>query len=225
MNIILFGGTGMIGSAVLAECLEDPRVERVLSVGRRPVGVGHPKLSELILSDLFDYEAYRDRLTGYDGCLFCLGVTAVGKNEAEYRRLTFDLTLAAARPLVDLNPGMTFCYVSGEGTNRGGRAMWARVKGETEDALMELPFEAVYLFRPGYVHPERGVESKTRVYRAIYAVFTPLYPVLRRVFPGFVTTSGILARAMIEAVAGGYEKNVLRSRDFQVLAARDQFAL
>lgn len=220
MNIILFGATGMIGSAVLAKCLEDPRVEQVLSIGRRPVGISHPKLSELILTDLYAYEPYRDRLTGYDGCLFCLGVTAVGKSEAEYRRLTYDLTLAAAKTLANVNPEMTFCYVSGEGTNRAGRAMWARVKGATENAVMELPFKAVYLVRPAYVHPEEGVASKTAVYRAFYAVLAPLYPVLRRILPGYVTTTGTLARAMIEVVAGGYERNVLRSRDFEALAAR-----
>lgn len=218
MNIILFGATGMLGSATLAECLADPRVDRVLSVGRRPVGVRHAKLQELILDDLFDYTEHEDRFTAYDGCLFCLGVSAVGKSETEYRRLTFDLTIAAADTLSARNPNMTFCYVSGAGTDSRGRAMWARVKGETENALLERPFKSVYLFRPAYVHPEHGVPSKTALYRVFYAVLSPLYPVLNRLFPGYVTTTSYLAHAMIAVVDRGYASRVLQSRDINRLA-------
>lgn len=222
MNIILFGTTGMLGSGTLTEGLDDPRVEKILSISRRSTGVSHEKLDELILSDFFDYTAVEDRLAGFDACLFCLGVTAAGKSEAEYRRLTYDLTLAAAETLARLNPSMTFCYVSGEGTDSTGqsRQMWARVKGETENALQRLPFRAVYLFRPAYIQPVKGARSSTPLYRAFYTVLSPLYPILKRILPGSVTTTETVGRALIEAAANGAEENVLRSRAINALAAK-----
>lgn len=222
MNLILFGATGMVGSGALLEALADPRVERILSVSRRPTGVQHPALDELIHTDFFDYTAVEDRLTGYDACLFCLGVSAAGRNEAEYRRLTYDLTLAAATTLARLNPEMTFCYVSGEGTDPTGHArqMWARVKGETENALSRLPFRAVYHFRPAYIQPVKGVRSSIAWYRAFYAVLSPLYPLLRRLFPRYVTTTETVGRALIEAGAHGADVQVLHSPEINALSAR-----
>ncbi|ARA94666.1 epimerase [Rhodothermaceae bacterium RA] len=222
MNVILFGATGMIGTGALTECLADPRIDRVLSVGRRPTGVHHDKLDELIRSDFYDYTDVEALLTGYDACLFCLGVSAAGKDEAEYHRLTYDLTLATAQTLARLNPAMTFCYVSGEGADstEQSRQMWARVKGKTENALLQLPFKAVYIFRPAYIQPVRGARSRTPLYRAFYAVLTPLYPILKRAFPGYVTTTETVGRALIEAAVNGAEKPILHSREINALARR-----
>ena len=221
MDVILFGATGMVGSGALAACLADPRVDRVLSVSRRSTGVQNRRLKELLVSDFFDYSAVEDQLTGYDACLFCLGVSSVGKSEAEYRRLTYDLTLAAAETLVRLNPQMTFCYVSGEGTDATGQSsrMWARVKGETEIALSALPFTKVYLFRPGYIQPMQGARSSTPLYRVLSRVLSPLYPILRLLFPGHVTTTETVGRALVEVAARGASTNVLHSREINALSA------
>ncbi|NNF56915.1 MAG: epimerase [Rhodothermaceae bacterium] len=220
MNVILFGATGMVGHGALTAALDDPRVERILSVARRPTGRTHAKLDELIIEDFFDYSAVEGQLVGYDACLFCLGVTAAGKSEAAYRRLTYDLTLAAAETLVRLNPATTFCYVSGEGTDETGqsRQMWARVKGETENALSALPFEAVYHFRPAYIHPVGGARASNTFYRVAITAVSPLYPVLRRLFPGYVTTTETLGCALVEAGLNGAPVSVLDSRAINALA-------
>lgn len=204
MNVILFGATGMIGRGVLRECLRDDSVESVLAVGRTPLAVSHPKLRELVQADPTDLSAPGLDLASYDACFFCLGVSSFRMKEDEYRRITYDLTLAAARTLAAANPRLTFAYVSGEGTDstEQGRSMWARVKGKTENDLLELPFQA-YMFRPGIVQPDRGTPSKTPLYRAAYAVTAPLFPVLRRVAPGLVTTTRALGRAMIAVTAAG----------------------
>src|SRR5579864_1453935 len=176
MKVILFGATGMVGQGVLRECLRDPRVEAVLAVGRSATGQSHPKLSELVQQDLFAYSANEARLKGYDACFFCLGVSSAGMSEADYRHITYDLTLAAAETLVRLNPAMTFIYVSGAGTDSSerGSSMWARVKGATENALLRLPFKAAYMFRPGVIRPLHGIRSKTPLYRAFYMAAAPL---------------------------------------------------
>jgi uncharacterized protein YbjT (DUF2867 family) len=222
MNVILYGSTGMLGWGALTECLADPRVTRVLTVARRPTGVQHEKLEELIVTDFFDYEPVASRLAGYDACLFCHGVSSAGMSEAAYRHVTYDLTLAAARVLVSLNPAMAFCFVSGTGTDdtERGRLMWARVKGATENALKRLPFRAVYLFRPGYIQPVKGARSRTRLYRAFYTLLAPLYPLLNRVFPGRLTTTEAVGRALIEAALRGAPHQVLDNRAINALAAR-----
>lgn len=224
MKVILFGATGMIGSGVLTECLEDHRVSAVLAVGRSSCGVTHDKLREIIHRDLFDYAAIRDELRGYDACFFCLGMSALGQSEAAYHRITYDLTVAAARTLVELNPTMTFCYVSGAGTDstERGRIMWARVKGKTENELMRMPFKAALMFRPGYIQPVKGVRSKTPQYRILYAAVAPLYPILRPLFPKYVTTTETVARAMIQAVESGRTTGVLETRDINAAAAGEQ---
>jgi uncharacterized protein YbjT (DUF2867 family) len=155
MRAILFGATGMVGAGVLLECLADPRVSSVLSVVRRPSGVSDPKLEEIVHDDFFDYGSIKSAFVGRDACFFCLGVSSAGMKESDYRHQTFDLTLAAAKTIVALSPQLTFCYVSGAGTDSStrGRAMWARVKGATENALLALPFKAAFMFRPGYIHP------------------------------------------------------------------------
>ena len=214
MKVILFGATGMVGAGVLRECLRDDRVHEVLAVQRSSSGTVHPKFRELIRDDFFDYRDVRDQFRGADACFFCLGVTAVGKTEAEYHHLTFDITLAAARSLAELNPGMTFCYVSGYGTDstERGRTMWARVKGKTENALLRLPLEA-YMLRPFYIQPLGGIKSKTRVYRVFYEIMGPLYPVLRRLTPNYVTSNEGIGRAMIQLALHGYPSRVLEVRD------------
>lgn len=222
MRAILFGATGMIGQGVLRECLADPEVREILSVVRRPSGVADPKLRELVHDDFFDYAAIEDRLTGYDACFFCLGVSSAGMKEPEYRRMTYDLTMAAAETLARLNPSMTFCYVSGAGTDatEKGRSMWARVKGKTENDLAKLPFAATYMMRPGYVQPGPGVRSKTALYRTFYTLLGPLYPLWRALLPGVVTTTANVGRAMIRVAEGGYERRVLEVRDINALAER-----
>ena len=214
MRVILFGATGMVGAGVLNECLRDDRVKEVLAILRNTSGRSHPKLRELIRSDFLDYNDARENLRGFDACFFCLGVTAVGKTEEQYHRLTFGITLAAARMMAELNPGSTFCYVSGQGTDSSekGRVMWARVKGKTENAILQLPLKG-YMLRPGYIQPLGGIKSKTRVYRVFYELMAPVYPVLKRLTPNLVTTNETVGRAMIQLAASGYESRVLEVRD------------
>src|SRR5664280_243776 len=222
MNVIVFGATGMIGSGVLAECIKEPQIQSVLVVGRKPCGVAHPKLRELIRSDFFDYSDARADLTGYDACFFCLGGSAFGMTEAAYYRLTYELTISAASALADLSPKLTFCYVSGEGTDstERGRFMWARVKGKAEYCLLRMPFKA-YMFRPGLIQPLTGVGSKTKLYRVFYAVLGPLFPLLKWLFPNHVTTTENIGRAMIRVAAKGYSKRVLENTDINVLGKRE----
>jgi len=220
VNVLIFGATGMVGQGALRECLLDPEVGRVLSVGRRATGLRHPKLQELVVSDLLDYGAVQKQLAGYDACFFCLGISSVGMREADYRRVTYDITLAAAKLLVRLNPQMSFIYVSGAGTDstERGSSMWARVKGETENALMRLPFKAAYMFRPGYIQPIGDVQSKTGWVQTAYDIARPLYPMMNRLLPNNSTTTSNLGRAMIQVAAAGYSKHVLYSADFNILA-------
>lgn len=223
MKVILFGATGMVGAGVLRECLRDDRVHEVVALSRLACGMAHPKLRELIRTDFFDYSDVRDALRGADACFFCLGVTAVGKTEAEYHRLTFDLTIAAARALAELNPGMTFCYVSGQGTDSSerGRIMWARVKGKTETELLRLPLKA-FMLRPGYIQPLGGIQSKTRVYRVFYQLMAPLYPVLKRLAPNFVTTNEAVGQCMIALALHGNATPILEVRDINRLALNSE---
>ena len=220
MNVVVFGATGMVGAGVVIECLQDPRVRSVLVVGRTPCGVTHPRLRELIRSDFLDYGDATARLKNQDACFYCLGVSVAGMTEAAYHRVTYEMTVAAATALADLNPGLIFCYVSGEGTDstERGRAMWARIKGKTENELLRLPFKA-YMFRPGYVQPLKGVHSKTTWYQVFYNVLGPLYPLLRRLLPAHVTTTENVGRAMIQVAASGYAKRVLENPDINLLAA------
>ncbi|MFD6969748.1 epimerase [Streptomyces sp. NPDC059979] len=220
MNVILFGATGMLGRGVLRECLRDDSVESVMTVGRTPLGVSHPKLRERVQDDPSDLAAAGIDPAAYDACFFCLGVSSVGMKEEEYRRITHDLTLAVARPMAAANPGMAFVFVSGVGTDSTGkgRSMWARVKGQTENDLLELPFRA-YMFRPGIVQPVRGVPSKSRINRVLYAVAAPLVPLLRRVAPNLVVTSEAFGRAMIAVATPGTELpgHILRPADINRL--------
>jgi uncharacterized protein YbjT (DUF2867 family) len=215
MNVLLFGATGMVGQGVLGECLLDPDVKEVLVIGRSASGQLHPKLRELVHQDLYDLSPLESQLTGFDACFFCLGVSSAGMTEQAYRHVTYDITVTAARILARLNAGMTFIYVSGQGTDgtARGRVMWARVKGETENTLLELPFKAAYMFRPGVIQPLHGIVSKTRSYRILYAITGPLLPLLKALFPKSITTTEQLGRAMLKVVRQGYPKHILESQD------------
>jgi uncharacterized protein YbjT (DUF2867 family) len=219
VKVILYGATGMIGQGVLRECLLDPGVESVLSIGRRASGKTDPKVRELQLADLTDYASVEGELAGYDACFFCLGTSSAGMSEADYRRITYDVTVAAAKVLAKHNPRMTFIYVSGTGTDstEKGRTMWARVKGETENAILKLPFKAAYMFRPGYIQPLHGIKASGRGTRVMYAMAAPLYPVWKALFPKFVTTTEQVGRAMLRAARDGAPKTILEPQDISAL--------
>ena len=215
MKVLLFGATGMVGQGVLRECLLDPDVEGVVAIGRGVTGQQHPKLRELQHNNFLDFSAIEDQLSGFDACFFCLGVSSAGLTEEQYERVTYGFTLAAARVLARLNPGMTFIYVSGMGTDssESGRVMWARVKGKTENELLRLPFLAAYMFRPGAIVPLHGVKSKTKLYRVFYVLLGPLLPILNALFPKYVTTTEKIGRAMLNVAKRGWPKPVLENYD------------
>jgi uncharacterized protein YbjT (DUF2867 family) len=219
MNVILFGATGMVGQGVLRECLLDPGVERVLAIGRGGTGQQHARLTELVRPNLLDYSDIENRLAGFDACFFTLGVSSVGMSEEPYRRITYDITLAAARILARLNPAMTFIYVSGAGTDstERGRVMWARVKGKTENDLLRLPFKAVCIFRPAAIVPLHGIKSKTALYRIPYALLAPVLPYLKVRFPKYVTTTEQIGRAMLRVARQGPPKPVLENADINAV--------
>lgn len=221
MNVILFGATGMVGAGALQECLAEPQVQSVIAITRSRIGRSHPKLREVLQADFFAYDNVRAEFASCDACFFCLGVTSVGLSEPGYFHLTYDLTLAAAREMAAVNPHLTFCYISGAGTDstERGRTMWARVKGKTENALLALPFKAAYMFRPGYIQPVGGVRSKTGWYQAFYSLAAPLYPVFHWLAPRATTTTANLGRALIRVAANGYPTSILHSRDINIAAA------
>lgn len=226
MKLLLFGATGMVGQGVLREALAAGDVERVLIVVRSPSDVVHAKVEELVHHDFADFSTVAERLTGFDACLYCLGVSVTGMSEANYRRVTHDFALAAATVLASANPGMVFGFVSGAGTDDSeqGRNMWARVKGATENALRRLPFAATYMFRPGYIHPAHGERSKTPSYRLIYAATGWLFPLLRRVFPRLVTTTEEVGRAMLRAVRERPPSRIFENDEIVAYAAGDTLA-
>jgi uncharacterized protein YbjT (DUF2867 family) len=219
MNILIFGATGMVGQGVLRECLLAPDVESVVAVGRNATGQRHPKLRDLVHKDMYDYGAIEPQLQGFDACFFCLGVSSVGMKEPEYKRITYDLTLAAATVLARLNPGMTFTYVTGAGTDSSerGSSMWARVKGATENALLRLPFKAACMFRPGMIQPLHGVRSKTPLYDAAIFVLKPVLGLAHSLWPNKVTTTEKMGRAMLAVARNGAPKAVLDPADINAL--------
>lgn len=220
MKVIIFGASGMVGQGVLRECLLDPGVQRVLSVGRSASGQQHAKLHELVHADLWHYDTIEAELQPYDACFFCLGVSSAGLSEADYTHITHDATLAAATTLSRLNPQMTFVYVSGAGTDstEKGRSMWARVKGRTENALLRLPFKAAYMFRPAGIQPLHGIQSKTRSYRLLYTLSGPLLPLLHRCFPAALTTTEQVGRAMLIVARRGAPGPILEAADIAGLS-------
>jgi uncharacterized protein YbjT (DUF2867 family) len=213
MKVLLFGGSGMVGQGVLLECLRDPRVVEIVSIVRSPTGHRDPKLREIVLADIARSVDIAADLEGFDACFYCLGVSALGMSEAEYTRITYDLTTSIASALVPFNPMMTFVYVTGSGTDTGSRMMWARVKGRTEAALTALPFKAVYLFRPGFIQPLDGIVSKTGWYRILYATVRPISAPLLSILPAVATTTERVGRAMIAVASAGYPRPILENRD------------
>ena len=220
VNILIFGATGMVGQGVLREALLDSGVTGVVTVGRRAAGVQDPKLRELVQADLFHLEPLEAELAGFDGCFYCLGVTSVGMSEADYTRITYDLTVAVAQRLARLNPQMTFIFVSGAGADSSeqGRLMWARVKGRAENGVARLPFKAAYTFRPGVIQPLHGITSRTGWYRALYVVMGPVLTAMRWIAPSFVLTTDQIGRAMLEVVRHGAQRRVLEAADISRVA-------
>lgn len=218
IRAIIFGASGMVGRGVLLECLESDAVSSITMVNRRGLDVKHPKLKEIIHSDFLNFKSIESEFRDLNACFWTLGISAVGLKEEAYTRITFDYTMAAAKLLRDLNPGMTFCYVSGAGTNAVGRSMWARVKGRTENELMNLGFEVAYMFRPGFIQPMKGVKSRTAWYNALYRVFKPLYPVLKFISSSSVTTTVGVGRAMINCVVMHPQGKILSPADINRIA-------
>jgi nucleoside-diphosphate-sugar epimerase len=216
IRAIITGATGMVGEGVLHECLYHPDVEAVLIINRKPLGISHPKLTEIIHADFFDLSAVEDQLKGYNACFFCLGVSSVGMKKQEYYRLTYTLTLNFAQAVSKSNPDMTFCYVSGAGTDSSekGRSNWARVKGKTENELMKLSFRQVYAFRPGFIKPTKGLTKAHPFYKYI----SWLFPIGRALYPNGFCTLKELGQAMIYIVNKAYPKKVISGNDIILLA-------
>ena len=215
LKAIITGATGMVGEGVLIECLNHPDVERVLVINRKPGGISHPKLREIIHGDFFELASIEPQFVGYDACFFCLGVSSVGLSQEEYRRITYDLTLNVARTLARCSPDLAFCYVTGAGTDSSetGRIAWARVKGATENALMRV-FKRAYMFRPGFMKATPGQKNV----KSYYTWIAWLYPLGRALYPkGFCTLQEV-GRAMINAAGKGYPKPILEVGDIVTLA-------
>jgi len=218
MNVVIFGATGMIGQGVLRECLHDPDVGVVKAVGRSASGASHPKLRDVVWSDMQSFAGIDAELRDVDACFFCIGVTSAGLSEAAYERVTYDIPVAAATTLARLNPSITFIYVSGAGADSSehGRVMWARVKGRAENAILRMPFKG-YVFRPAMVEPMHGIRSRTAMYNVLYALLRPLLPILRRAFRTYVLTTEEIGQAMLVVARRGAPKRVLESRDISAL--------
>ena len=219
MDVVIFGASGMVGQGALRECLLDPDVRRVVTVGRTATGQQHAKLQEIVHADLLDLSPIESSLTGLDACFYCLGVTSSGMTEEAYTRVTYDMTVSVASTLSRLSPGMTFVFVSGAGTDstEKGRIMWARVKGKAENAVLRYPFKGAYMFRPGVIQPLHGIQSKTRAYRIFYLIARPVLPLLKRLFPRAITTTEQIGRAMLAVAKHGAPSIVLEQADINRL--------
>jgi uncharacterized protein YbjT (DUF2867 family) len=222
MKVVIFGATGMVGAGVLAECLIDSRIDSIIAVGRSATGVSHAKLHEIVRPEITALDDVRDVLAGSGACFFCVGVSSFRMDEETYRRLTYDLTIAVAEAMASISPGIRFVYVSGEATDSSerGRVMWARIKGATENRLLAMNAIDAFMMRPGFIQPDHGVRSKTRIYRIFYALTAPLFPVLRRLLPAHVTTSRNVGRAMIELALHGGETRILENADINALGVQ-----
>jgi uncharacterized protein YbjT (DUF2867 family) len=218
--VLITGATGMIGKGVLLECLDHQEIDNVLVIGRNSIEIKHPKLKELIHHDFTDFTGIKDQLKGIDGCFFCLGISAAGLKEEQYRKITYDYTMTLAKTLKDLNPEMTFNYVSGQGTDSSekSRMMWARVKGKTENDLLHLGFKQAFMFRPGAIIPLRGIKSKTKSYQFMYDYFIWLLKGIKAFAPNSMVNTTQIGLAMINSVLIGYTKSVLAPKDIIELA-------
>ncbi|WP_321347548.1 NAD-dependent epimerase/dehydratase family protein [uncultured Draconibacterium sp.] len=222
MKVIVTGATGMVGKGVLLECLDHESVEKVLVIVRNPVDITHPKLEELIQNDFSDFSNVKEQLAGFDACFLCMGISSVGMKENDFKKITYDYTLALARELVPLNPEMTITYVSGEGTDSSekGRVMWARVKGKTENDLIKLGFKQAFMFRPGFIIPLRGIKSRTKAYQFIYDYFMWLVRLFKAVAPNAVVNTTQVGKAMVNAVLFGYNSVIIKPKDIIQLAEK-----
>jgi uncharacterized protein YbjT (DUF2867 family) len=222
-KVIITGATGMVGKGVLLECLDHHSVSEALVIGRNSVGLEHPKFKELIVKDFFDFSGFKDELKGYDACFFCMGISAAGLKEDQYRKITYDYTLALAKTLFENNPEMTFNYVSGEGTDstEKGRMMWARVKGKTENDLLNMGFKQAFMFRPGAIIPLRGIKSRTKIYQFIYDYFMWLVKLMKKISPNSVVNTTQIGLAMINSMLRGYDKTILKPKDIIILSEQD----
>ncbi|MEM8486673.1 MAG: epimerase [Bacteroidota bacterium] len=220
MNVLIFGATGMVGYGVLLELIDSPAVARILSIGRRTLDIEAPKLEQLVHTNYENFDAIADKMTGFEACMWCIGVPSAGLTEEKYTTITYAYTMAAAKVLVKQSPDMRFCFVSGEGadSSESGRSMWARVKGKAENALIALPFKEVVIFRPGFIKAERGSKPRGALYKTMYAIFGVLAPVMR--WFGAATSTTEIGKAMIAAAQGKAEKQILRSVDINALATR-----
>ena len=216
LKAIVTGASGMVGEGVLYECLQNSDVEEILVIGRRSCGYIHPKLKEIVYPDLYNLSSIEDQLEDYDACFFCLGMSSVGVKEAEFSKVTYDLTMHFATTLSKLNPEMTFCYVSGRGTNETGKLMWQRVKGKTESDLMKLPFRQVYNFRPGVIKPTKGLKNILPLYKWVGWML----PIINTISPQSAVTLKQIGDAMINVTMKGYEKNILEVKDIIELSKR-----
>ena len=214
IKAIITGASGMVGEGVLYECLENNDVEEILVIGRRSCGYTHPKLKEIVHPDMYNLSSIEDQLEGYDACFFCLGTSSVGKKEPEFTKVTFDLTMHFATTLSKLNPEMTFCYISGAGTNETGKLMWQRVKGKTESELMKLSFRQVYNFRPGIIKSIKGLKHTLPLYKWL----SWMLPIIKIMAPKSILTLKQIGDAMINATTKGYEKRILEVRDIIMLS-------
>jgi hypothetical protein len=219
-KVIITGATGMVGKGVLLECLDHDSISEVLVIGRNPLDMKHPKLKELIHSDFTNFVEVKDKLLGYDACFYCLGISAAGLKEEQYKRITYDFTLALAKTLFKINPKITFNYVSGEGTDTSekGRMMWARVKGKTENDLLNLGFKQAFMFRPGAIIPLRGIKSKTKSYQFMYDYFLWLVKIIKLAAPNSVVSTTQIGLAMINSVLNGYSEKILKPKDILKLS-------
>lgn len=219
MKVIITGSSGMVGKGVLLECLESSKIAEVLAVNRKPLLLKNPKLKEVLIDNFFEFDAIKQEMKGYDACFFCIGTSAVGKKEEEYHKITYDLTINFAKAFLDQNINSIFCYVSGAGTDstQQGRMMWARIKGKTENALLNLPFKSSYMFRPGYIQPLKGIKSTSNWYSVLYALFSPLYLILKH-FSDTATNTINMGKAMINVADGNYSTKILANKEINELA-------
>ncbi|PLW93276.1 MAG: epimerase [Marinilabiliales bacterium] len=221
-KVIITGATGMVGKGVLLECLDHESIDEVFVIGRNTVDVDHKKLKQLVHKDFSDFTTVKDKLEGYNGCFYCLGISAAGLNEDQYKKITYDYTMALAKTLFDNNPDMTFNYVSGQGTDSSekGRVMWARVKGKTENDILKLGFKQAFAFRPGMIIPLKGIKSRTKSYQFLYDYFMWLVQSVKVISPNSVVNTTQIGLAMINTMLNGYEKKILRPKDIIILSEK-----
>jgi uncharacterized protein YbjT (DUF2867 family) len=220
MKAVVFGASGMVGQAVLRECIMDMSVDSVVAVTRSPLSLINPKFTNIVHADFLNFAALAKQLKGADVCFYCLGVASAGLSEADYTKITCEYTLAAAKTLLKINPKISFVFISGMGADSSekGRVMWARVKGKTENELMKLKFNRLVVIRPAFIEPKDGIQSRTRLYRWLYILFWPIMPVIKLLAPKSVITTRALGKLMICLARTGSPKPVLESRDLVTLA-------